>query len=312
MFEPTQTPVSNTEPVVSQPPPSSSEGEHQGSPEPAPVGASEPANNEQDNPSPEKKKKETPKVATAKPAQTRTASSKNNSKTKKRRNASDEAVVARARRMSRQQLKKVAQALGLETFDEQVLDQKLSEMVNEREQSMSETERLQAKIKELEGQKAELLGERQNLRSENNRLKKGLEHAEGEKQDLQIEYEMRELAKSSGAKDTDYALHLFRQHVNGDGEHSENPEAFFQSLKTQNRYAHLFHTEDVPAGPSPLATQNKNGQANQTAPTPPTQTQDPVPAPAGSPAEKDDAFDLNRQDFIARTADKYGYRPGML
>ena len=233
---------------------------------------------------------------------------------------SQKALLERANRMARQQVGKemsrVAKALGLDGADKAKIDAKLEEIAKQRTDGQPVQERYESRIKELEEERGRLMVERERLKTELNRAKRDVEKELRRRSDMEVEHELRGLAAQSGIRDPDYALHLFGEHVRKNGD-AADPGNFFEGLKLNTAFRYLFNEETVAAGPKagvPASASPQAGvQATASAPAPSTGTPAPTPAPPGKAqaAEDSDVMDMKAIDFKRRTADKYGFRPGM-
>jgi hypothetical protein len=234
---------------------------------------------------------------------TMTTEKKKNTK----RSASEEAVVSRARRMAKAQLKSVAAALGLDSYDEKAVAEKVAELKASRESGMGEGEKLAARTKELEAKLAESHKKNMTAKAELLKLQKQAERAQSDKQRAEIEHKISDAARGAGCVDPEYAIHLFRQHVLSQGPHKDNPAIFFDSLKKEPGKTHLFQSVSVGAGAQPVKGSNRS-DAQITPDTSP-----PAPAAGGAAGQKEDSEQvekLNPAEFNRRTQDRYGYRPG--
>jgi len=233
---------------------------------------------------------------------------------------SQKALLERANRMARQQVNKevarISKALGIEGTDKAKLDAKLAELEKQRTDGQPVQERYESRIKELEEERGKLMVERERLKTELNRAKRDVEKELRRRSDMEVEHELRALAAKSGIRDPDYALHLFGEHVRKNGD-AADPSNFFEGLKINTAFRYLFNEETVAAGPKagiPAAASQAGAQVAQaTAPASSTGTPAPTPAPPGKAqaAEDSDVMDMKSIDFKRRTADKYGFRPGM-
>jgi hypothetical protein len=244
---------------------------------------------------------------------------------KPRRKASEDAVLSRARRMFRSEMKKVATALGFEEYDEASFNEKIEEMTKARDDNLSMSERQSNQLQALEAEKSKLLGEKQVLQTELTKSKRDLAAMEKEHESFKVEQELRDVARQTGIRDPDYALHLLKKHCNTLPEDQEpDVPAFFEGLKKDATKRHLFEVEDVAAGPKPVAEQTvtapqqqpqqpqaqpqgapQAGQPNQP-PQPP-----PKPAAAGGAPTSPNALEMSDADYRNYAKEKYGYTPGM-
>ena len=251
------------------------------------------------------KPKEAPVAAKPKP-------NKPSAKPNKRRSASGEAVLSRARRMYRSQMKKVAQALGFDEYDEATFNAKIEEMTQSQQASLSTSERQAGQLKEVETSRSHLLGEKQSLQTELNKARRGLQAAEKQLENFRIEVKLRETARDAGIRDPDYALHLLMKHSDElpEGQEPDVP-AFFENLKRDASKRHLFNEESVPAGPRPVAEQQPNQPAQPTGEPQSQQVPQPPPKPAGpAGAEMPNALEMDDQTYNAHLKERYGYTRG--
>jgi hypothetical protein len=213
---------------------------------------------------------------------------------------------------------RVAKALGLEGADKAKLDEKLAALEKERASGTPVSERLEARVRELEEERGKWAVERERFKTELNRSRRDAEKEQRKRADMEVEHELREHAAKLGIRDTDYALHLFGSHIRQNGDSEVDPAKFFESLKSNSAYRYLFNEEAVAAGPRPgvpAAVQGVGASVPAGAPAAasPGATPPPPPAPPGKAqaAEVSDVMDMKAHDFKRRTADKYGFRPGM-
>lgn len=226
-------------------------------------------------------------------------------KPKMKKSPSEEAVLARARRLAKAQLKPVLDALGLESFDEKLLQEKLQELKQSREAGLNDSEKHGLRVKELE----KALAESRRLQGASKlalvKLQKQIETQSQTQARTEIERKVEGFARSAGCLDSEYATHLFKQHVLSGGVHKEDPEGFFSSLKKDTQKSHLFQPAVVGAGSQSLrsAIPNKTDTAIDNA----------VPAPVTQEIVKDEAEveKLTPAQFNKRTQERYGYRPGL-
>jgi TolA-binding protein len=228
---------------------------------------------------------------------------------------SDETVLSRARRMFRSEMKKVAQALGMETYEKEAFDKKIAELLKAREDGMSNVERQDKRMKDFEDRISELNTKLTQSSVEAKRLQRELQEKTSELEGIQTETEIRELAFSAGLKDVDYGIHQLRAHIRKLPEGEEiNPEGitkFFETMKKSKPF--LFGEERVPAGPSSLAEERSNGSA-QPSPgngTLPAQGAPPPSDPGKAQKDEVNALDMKKVDFNKHTREKYGFSPGM-
>lgn len=240
--------------------------------------------------------------------------------------ARDKEVYARARRLAAQmadaEKKKIARAMGLETYDQAAIDAKLAEIGKAREDSMGVHQRLEARLKDSETREAAQRAENQKLRVELNRSRRELQREQKRREDLQIENQVQTAAILAGVADPEYALKLFGDHVAAKGEEdalSKDPKSFFESLKTVAKYRYLFVDDTVNAGPSTIAQEADRAaqtpgagaaaapEARATSPIPPQGP--PSPAPNGAKAAPD-VMKMTPREFSQYSQSKYGVRPG--
>jgi hypothetical protein len=225
-------------------------------------------------------------------------------KPKMKKSPSEEAVLARARRLAKAHLKPVLDALGLESFDEKLLQEKLQELKQSREAGLNDSEKHGLRVKELE----KALAESRRLQGASKlalvKLQKQIEAQTQTQARSEIERKVGDVARSAGCLDSEYATHLFKQHVLSGGAHKEDPEAFFSSLKKDTQKSHLFQPAVVGAGSQSLRS---------AVPKTDTAIDNAVPAPVTQEIVKDEAEveKLTPAQFNKRTQERYGYRPGL-
>lgn len=248
---------------------------------------------------------------------------------KSSRRVSEETVISRARRLMRAEMKKVAQALGLENYDPNTVNAKLEELKKARESGMSINERYEQQLNELRAQNQELNAQLGTATGELQKHRKDLVQAQKAQERLQVEYEIRTIASKAGINDLDYGVHLLKQHIKALPADQQvlNDEAvrvYFEGLKKDPGKRYLFQEERVPAGPQSVADEKTKAAASAVAAQPtaqqpgqPAQTQIPgqgAPTPAtGAAGEKKEvnALEMGKRDFNAHTREKYNYSPGM-
>ncbi len=233
-------------------------------------------------------------------------------KPNKRRSASGEAVLSRARRMFRSEMKKVSKALGFDEYDEATFNAKIEEMTQSQQANLSATERQAGQLKEVETSRSQLLGEKQSLQTELNKSRRRLEIAEKQLDNFKVEVRLRDTARDVGIRDPDYALHLLMKHSDElpEGQEPDVP-AFFEGLKRDAKLRHLFNEESVPAGPRPVAEQQPNQPAQPTGEPQSQQVPQPPPRPAGpAGAEMPNALEMDDQTYNAHLKKEYGYTRG--
>ncbi len=244
-------------------------------------------------------------------------------KTNRNKPASDEAVLSRARRMARKELKKVATALGMEEYDEEEINKRLAEMTSTRSDNQSALERADGRTKGLEDQNGDLRGKVSQLQRDLTESKRKAVVAQEELDEFKVVHEIAEAAFRVGLRDADYAVELFRRHANKlpDGE-DPDVDAYFEGLKNDPEKKYLFKEETVTAGPKPA-----DAAPQQTPVQPSQQTQQPghqgapqgqnsipdqgAPNPAnpgGQPKEVN-VLEMNPREFSDHTAKEYGFRP---
>lgn len=289
-------------------------------PESLPAGAGE---GQQADP----KQEEKPKTKMAKNAKKTTT---RRTPQKRSKPASNEAVLSRARRMAKKELKKVAVALGLEEYDEETVNSALDEMRKAREENMTVLERTEGRNKSLEEQNNELRSKLSQAQHELTKTQKELEEAQQDLTDFQVESEIEKCALAVGIRDTDYAIDLFRRWAADQPDDTElDANAYFEGLKKDPNRRHLFIEEEVTAGPTPPGDttqqqQQPGGQPQQQQQQQPGQQGQsqgqsnlpdqgaPPPAnPGGQPDKPSDALSMNPKEFSDHASSKYGYRPGM-
>lgn len=222
-----------------------------------------------------------------------------------KKHASEASVLARAKRLARAELKKVAEALGLENFDEATFQAKLAELKSARESGMGDAEKHASRVRELESKLLEQKRAVLEAKTQAARLQKQIKQVEVEKTRSSIEAKIAEAAKLAGVRDSNYATHLFREHVLSNGAHKSDPNLFFESLKKETDKAFLFEPKTVGAGvQQKLPRADAHSKIETTQPEPKINT--------GAPEEKDTVDEMNPAEFAKRTREKYGFRPTML
>jgi hypothetical protein len=245
--------------------------------------------------------------------------------TKKRGKA--DAVLQRGRQMVRSERRKLWAKLGLEgDFDDAQFDQKLEEFARARTETASA-------VQENSGELARIQKEARELRVQNARLKaealKTKREATKKVQQLEeemAESEIRAKAAAHGFIDPDWGMELLRRHVRAHPpENGElNVEAFFDELKGDRRYAHLFGASPAPesstpaasetpapAGPKTLAEQAANQQRQeaereaQRRARPAVPDANPKPETPGA-GELPDANKMTSAEFQKYAREKYG------
>lgn len=242
---------------------------------------------------------------------TKTTPKKKAPQRKQKRTPSQDTVISRARRLLVKELNPVAQALGLEKYEEQEFKAKIEELNRAREENMSNSERYETKLKQTEEKVVEMKAKEQTLLAELQKARNELRTEIQSRTNMEIEGEIQAAARKQGFKDTNYGMHLFREHIKGLPEHEEaDLDAFFEGLKAKPNMKHFFEETPVPAGPAPVA----NNQPQETGAPPQPQTPDrapPKPASPGVGQNQADAMDMNKRDFNSHVRDTYGFSPGM-
>lgn len=234
----------------------------------------------------------------------------------RRPNDTQEAIVSRARRMSRSHLKKVWSALGIEgDFSEEKLNHHLEELQKQADEGKSAVERIEGRAQTFEEENKELRQQIASLTNENTKLKHERDSTVAARENEQLEAQVRQAAVAAGVSDTDYGLELFRRYVNGlpdDHVQDEDPKVFFEGLKKDPTKKVLFQPEVVAAHPPSAAERAAATTQPGSQGAPQTPNMQPPPKPAGGqgPVDEANVDALNRQDFASRTMEKYGYRPG--
>lgn len=274
------------------------------------------------------------KEETKTPEKRNSMATRNNRKLKQQTRSSkppsEEAVLSRARRIAKKELKKFATALGMEEYDEEAVNARLDEMVKAREENQSVLERTEGRAKTLEEQNGELRAKNAQLTQDLTRARKELEAAKQELDDFQVESEIEKAAVSAGFRDSDYGIELFRRWASTQPEDADlDPAAYFEELKSDQSKRFLFVEETVTAGPKPgtqAAPHNPQqpgqpGQGQQTQQPPgqqgATQGQGNIP-PQGAPSpaggqpdgQPKNVLDMNPREFAEHTRNTYGYSPG--
>ena len=238
-------------------------------------------------------------------------------KVKPRKPASEEAVLSRARRMSRQRLRPLAESLGVNPNADKAMDEAIAGLIKTQQDTLSSSERVESRLKALEEHNVELRSKVSQTQGELSRTKRELATKGQELTDVEIERDIERTALAAGVRDTDYGISLFKRHAAGLGDDVEpDCPAFFESLKKSKPF--LFTEETVPAGPSPGAAavpQNQDpAQPGATqAGAPQSQIPDqpaPKPGPSGEPPPEVNAEKMNPREFAEHTRKNYNYTPG--
>lgn len=106
-----------------------------------------------------------------------------------------------------------------------------------------------------ESERAAMVAENETLKASAKASKKAAERAAQRAQDVETRASLEKQALSAGLVDTDYAIHLLTQHVDGQTEEqlaAFDPATFFVGLKTQK--PHLFIAPTTPPAPTPATT----------------------------------------------------------
>jgi hypothetical protein len=275
------------------------------------------------------KKEEKPKTM-AKTPKNKTTSRK--APARRGKQPSNEAILSRARRMAKKELRKVAEALGLDEYDDEAVQQVLEEMRAAREENMTVLERTEGRAKNLEEQNAELRSKVSQLQHDLTKSQRELEEASQDLADFQVEAEIEKAAAAVGFRDTEYGIELFRRWAAAQPDESElDINSYFEGLKKDPNKRYLFTEEEVTAGPRPAgdttqppqlhASQQGQQQSQQQQPGQQGQSQGhnnlpdqgaPPPAnPGGQPDAPTDALSMNPKEFSDHASRKYGFRPGM-
>jgi len=228
----------------------------------------------------------------------------NKRRQQQRREPNEKAFLRRANRMAKAQTqefqKRYAAALGIEgDFSPEKLEAKIADLERQKQDGQSAAQRQEARLKQLEQEYQRARRETNRLKKEAKREKLARQRLADEKRASETDSELKLSAIRAGFSDPDYALHLVQQHLERHGSENFDPSRFFEGLKGEQRYKHLFQEQEVAAGPTRGA--------------PPVQTpRDPAPAQQ-TPARPDDGDveRMSRQDFNQRTFDKYGFRPSL-
>lgn len=245
-------------------------------------------------------------------------------KPNKNRRVSEETVLSRARRLTRSELKRIAQGLGIELpkYDAETLGAALAELKKGKEQGTSEAQREAERVRQLEERVAELTVQAQVVKTENARLKREAQQAAQQAEKSQAESEIRDLATRAGVVDLDYGLHLLRRHIKalpaGTEIDAEGIKGYFEGLKKDPTKRAIFTEPAVPAGPAPVGEKTTQaqpasgaGQAQQPQSNlPPQGAPAPAPGQGARPAEPN-ALEMNKRDFNRHARETYGYSPGM-
>lgn len=243
---------------------------------------------------------------------------KNNKPNRKPPNkVTEEAVLSRARRMMRSQMKKVAQVLGMEEYDEAKFNEKVDELAKAQEEKKSVLERFESRASNLDEENKELRQKIAELDAQLAKERGARESLEHQIETSKLEGDIREAAVAAGIRDVDYGIELFKRHcreIPDEQEDNVDPTRFFEDLKKDPKRRAIFTEETVPAHP-PSAAERLAG--NKTIPQGAPQgdqptTPSPAPKPAGGQpgAEVIDALSMNPRQFADHSSQKYGYRPG--
>lgn len=252
----------------------------------------------------------TPKKASTKMA------TKNNNRDK--REPSAEAVLSRARRIARKELRPIAAMLGVEEFDNASIVKALKEKLEAVTQQPATPEASQqgpdraSEIADLKVRIRDLEKEKQELETSNLKLERARRNAEVTLEKMQVEIELREEARSAGVVDTDYALDLLRRHAQKSPDAEIDPKSFFEGLKKDPTKRALFERSDVPAGPAPVGNQQPQQPQQQTQAPAQRPGEQLAPKPGEQPQKGEDlnVEGLSKRDFNKLTEQKYGFRPG--
>lgn len=265
---------------------------------------------------PEDKKKE-PQVAKPKP---KPAPKRTN------RPPSKDAVLSRARRLQRADRKKIWEAMGWgsedEPFSDELFEQKMGGIQVDREKGMSDVERATGKAQTLEQEKAQWFAEKTQMQGELTKARREMQQMHRQSKNEKIERDLRDKARAAGFKDTDYALYRLKKHAVEDVPDGQEPDVdvFFGDLKKDPSNKHLFHEQDVPAGPQPVGdNQQPQQQQQQAQPQGAPQGQQdnnppgapPRPAPTGPAGNQiPNALEMNDKDYREHLRTNYQYTPG--
>lgn len=235
----------------------------------------------------------------------------NNKKPNRNRQPSNETVVSRARRMMRSEMKKIAEALGMENYDEAEFKKQLEEMRKAREENLSHSERVERRLTALEESNTKLKAQNNQLNKELGVYKRKAENKEMEVSNLEIEHEIRRSAWEAGVQDIDYAIHRFKQHVLGlsDTDPDPDPKEYFEGMKKDPKLKYLFQEREVPAGPSSEAERSTGD--GKGAPQSQLTEGAPKPAQTQETGKPPDVMDMSGKDFRDHVQSSYGFRPGI-
>lgn len=261
----------------------------------------------------------TPRSGSEKPGQRSTPQRRDNGK---KRTPSDPRFNQRIDRLAQdktdRELARIAKALGLEKFDRKTLEAKLVELEKAKEDGLSISDKLDKRLSNLQGEVERLKLENGKMRGDLQKARKERDRAVRDREDYKIEHEIRSAAMGAGiVDDPDYALELFRRHVQETKQYDANPSDFFNGLKAEKKYRHLFIEEDVNAGAQP--PRSANPSARETPPPSKIPPQGPPPPASGKGAtnqvdvlatDENGKPNMSPRDFKRYANEKYGFVQG--
>lgn len=228
----------------------------------------------------------------------------------------EETIVARARRMARSQLRKVAAAIGMEgEFSEEAFNAKITELAKAQEEKQSVVERIEGRANTYEEENKELRQRIAELQVEKAAATRKAEAHERELFNHQLESEIKEDAIAAGVADVEYGIELFKRYARDlpeDQEGEIDVKKFFEELKKDPKKRALFQPEEVTAHPPSAADRAAANQQPGHQGATQGQTSQAAPKPAGGQngVEEVDAVKMSPQQFADHAMAKYGYRPG--
>lgn len=188
----------------------------------------------------------------------------------------------------------------------------------EEQETAAETARVTADgvIRDYEAKLAKLQAERDEkdrlLEEERKARAKDKRRAE----DHLLEVQVQHAARATGFRDPEYAVTLYARGLTAFLAVPENkgktldPGTYFEGLKGQESYAHLFHGTKPAEAPKPPPVAPSTAPAESPAPGGGA----PPPPPAGDALKGKDgeksAMDMDEQEFKAHMRAKYNWSPG--
>ena len=260
----------------------------------------------------------------------------------KTKTPSSKAILDRANRMAKRQVNKVvadlAEALGVEADSHSSLLEAVKAAKSETQSTNENASALEAKYARLKEEHAKLQNETTKVRQMYRKAEKERRKYYDDLQEHLMVSEIKDSARAAGVRDEDYAVHLFRSHVLSDGEYSEQPGNFFESLKTDQGKKFLFDEELTAAGPSSLKDQLEEQKKLDPANAPDEEQASGEEQQKAAEGEQEgsneggedskitgedkaaegnaqggdvNSFEMEKKDFQDHVHDKYGFRPPM-